>query len=244
MFGATRLNEAALSSIRASLFFCFLPSRCARQPIRAKNATELCRLSTFGPQLDFTLVLVRRFFRAESIFKRSNSANVFILRVQLQTGKMYSLTTTLFLITLLRAPRYMLADSSALPSKASPTKTLVWERRINASLLLLQNKPCKFFISNGNCTELRSRPRSAMNLYTASAQNAKLIAVSPDKIKLVPTSYEAVLVIDPYPEASFGHPVLVFFTEISSTLTDCNSNKKSTFARKFYYKIILLCICL
>jgi hypothetical protein len=76
-----------------------------------------------------------------------------------------------------------------------------------------------------------------MNVYTASAENDKLIAVSPDKIKLVPTSYEAVLVFDPYPEASFGHPVLVFFIELSSTLADCTSNKKSTFTRKFYHKI-------
>ena len=145
---------------------------------------------------------------------------------------MYLLTTVLFLITFLQAQRYTFANSSAQPSEASPRNTLVWERRINASLWLLQNKPCKYFMSNGNCSELRFRSRNAMNLYTASAENAKLVAVSPDKIKLVPTSYEAVLVLDPYPEESFGHPVLVFFIEDSST-GGCSNNRKSTVSRKF-----------
>ena len=149
---------------------------------------------------------------------------------------MYSITSALFLITILRASLYVLADTSALPSEASPTNTLVWERRINASLWLLQNKACRFFTSNGNCSDLRSRPRNAMNLYTASTGSHKLIAVSPDKIKLVPTSYEAVLVLDPYPHSSFGHPVLVFFIEFSRTLADCANNKKSTFTGKFTLK--------
>lgn len=70
-----------------------------------------------------------------------------------------------------------------------------------------------------------------MNIYTAESTE-KLLAVSPDKIKLVPTAYEAVLVIDPYPAASFGHPVLVFFIELSTSLADCASNRKSTFIRK------------
>ena len=155
------------------------------------------------------------------------------------------LTTALFLITLLRAPRYTFANSSAQPSEATPSNTLVWERRINASLSLLQNKPCKFFMSNGNCSELRSRAKNAMNLYTASAGNDKLVAVSPDKIKLVPTSYEAVLAIDPYPEASFGHPVLVFFIEHSRTEASCSGNRKSTFESKFYsisYFCLFSCI--
>ena len=149
---------------------------------------------------------------------------------------MYSLTSAVLVITILRASVYVLANTSALPSEASPSNTLVWERRINASLWLLQNKACKFFTSNGNCSHLRSRQRSKMNLYTASAENDKLIAVSPDKIKLVPTSYEAVLVLDPYPESSFGHPVLVFFIEVSISLADCDNNKKSTFTGKFTLK--------
>ena len=154
---------------------------------------------------------------------------------------MYSVTIALFLITLLRASWNVFADSSSLPSEASPTNTLIWERRINASLWLLQNKPCKFFMSNGNCTRLRTRPRSTMNLYTASTDNGKLTAVSPDKIKLVPTSYEAVLALDPYPEAEFGHPVLVFFIEASST--DCSNNRKSTFTRKFHISTIVRIFC-
>lgn len=154
---------------------------------------------------------------------------------------MYLLTTVLFLITFLQGQRYTFANSSAQPSEASPSNTLVWERRINASLWLLQNKPCKYFMSNGNCSELRSRARNAMNLYTASAENVKLVAVSPDKIKLVPTSYEAVLVLDPYPEESFGHPVLVFFIEDSST-GSCSNNRKSTVSRKFDIFHVFFCL--
>ena len=153
---------------------------------------------------------------------------------------MFLLSIALFLITLLQTPRFdvFAHSSSVLPSEASPTGTVVWERRINASLWLLQNKACKFFMSNGNCTELRSRTRGAMNLYVASADNDKLVALSPDKIKLVPTSYEAVLVLDPYPEASLGHPILVFFIEYSRTQTDCTNNRKSTFTGKFCLQII------
>lgn len=126
-----------------------------------------------------------------------------------------------------------------------PSKTLVWERRINASLDLLQTKPCKFLIPNGNCTQLRSLPRSAMNVYIANAekQRGRLVAVLPGKIKLVPTSYDAVLVIDPYPQASFGHPVLVFFIEISSRRSNCGGNRRSTYTGRFYAVVFFNLSC-
>ena len=75
-----------------------------------------------------------------------------------------------------------------------------------------------------------------MNVYIASVkdrQREKLIAVLPDKIKLVPTSYDAVIVFDPYPHASFGHPVIVFFIALSSGPSDCGSNRRSTYTGKF-----------
>ena len=205
-----------------------------RQPITIRNETELRQQPTFGPQLDFTLVFVMRFFRAETIFKRSFLTSVNILeRATVRRGTMRMYVYSLFLVaTFLHFPCNVLATGLSISSRSSAvTKADLWERRVNTSIWLLQNKPCKFFTSSGNCSELKSRARSSMILYTASSGDEKLVAVSPDKIKLVPTSYKAVVVLDPYPLSSFGHPVLVFFIE-PSTQSDCNSNRKSTFTRK------------
>lgn len=146
-----------------------------------------------------------------------------------------SLIATLFLVVLLQDVPPFADGQPHVPIATTPSNTLVWERRINASLGLIQTKSCNFFIPNGNCTELRRRQRDAMNVYIASAEKksrGKLRAILPDKIKLVPTSYDAVLVVDPYPEASFGHPVLVFFIELSSSQNDCASNRRSTYTGK------------
>ena len=83
-----------------------------------------------------------------------------------------------------------------------------------------------------------------MNVYVASAekQRGRLTAVLPGKIKLVPTSYDAVLVIDPYPQASFGHPVLVFFIEMSSRQSNCGGNRRSTYTGRFYGVVFFLSV--
>lgn len=62
---AKRLNEAALGRPALDYSGAIVPAYSAIWPISIDGTTELGRLSTLGPQLDFTLVLVRRFFRAE-----------------------------------------------------------------------------------------------------------------------------------------------------------------------------------
>lgn len=155
-------------------------------------------------------------------------------------------TSLVLVLALLRGvPRFAHGQPHVPATSTIPSsKTLVWERRVNASLDLLQTKSCKFFIPNGNCTQLRSLPRSAMNVYVASAekQRGRLTAVLPGKIKLVPTSYDAVLVIDPYPQASFGHPVLVFFIEMSSRQSNCGGNRRSTYTGRFYGVVFFLSV--
>ena len=92
----------------------------------------------------------------------------------------------------------------------------VWERRVNATLEIISSqKNCRF--SGYNCMAAKNIPVRKMNLYTAEAISGRqtLVVVLPDKFKgqksLRKGKPDIVIAIDPFPEASFGHTVLVFY---------------------------------
>jgi hypothetical protein len=96
---------------------------------------------------------------------------------------------------------------------------------------LIRKHPCINGQSGNGCIGTRQvGPVQNMNLYiaTRSQQNQRLTARLPDRKhrSLLPNNrnVDGVLAIDPYPEASFGHLVYIFFVEENSNLLNCTKN--------------------
>ena len=105
----------------------------------------------------------------------------------------------------------------------------IWETRVNATLAFLRTRPCWGLLRGVQCD--RTIPFNIadrnMSLYTAerSENQAKLKAVLADKKyrRLTDFSYQydAVLVLDPLPDANFGHIVFVFLVNFDKDRTAC-----------------------
>ena len=91
-----------------------------------------------------------------------------------------------------------------------------WRRRVNATLEIVRSQNHCLF-SKSNCIAASRVPMSKMNLYTAeaSSRSERLVVILPDKYRVQKRSNrdqhpDFVVAIDPFPQASFGHTVLVF----------------------------------
>lgn len=76
---------------------------------------------------------------------------------------------------------------------------------------------CKevFFTSERECKKLVEMPRSDINIYIADpTPYGQFAAVLPDGGLSRTGLHDAVITVDPYPLANFGHLVLVFYVEI------------------------------
>ncbi|XP_071950084.1 uncharacterized protein [Antedon mediterranea] len=78
------------------------------------------------------------------------------------------------------------------------------------------------FITKSSCWALTKTSRDSINIYIAahtrsgSRTNRKFNTVLPDSSLRRSGSHEAVIVIDPFPEANFGHLVIVFYVDRKS----------------------------
>ena len=67
-------------------------------------------------------------------------------------------------------------------------------------------------------------PQEEVNVYLAGpSPYGRLVAVLPDGSLERSGGHDAVLVLDPYPTANFGHLVLVFYIQLESDLTRCTA---------------------
>ncbi len=100
-----------------------------------------------------------------------------------------------------------------------------WKIRVSKAWEMLQTSPCKKLQYGENCTELKSRAKNQMNIYTAEKEttNKKLVTVLVEKVKGKFIKSDAVLVVDPYPDAHFGHTIIIFLFHFDKTKAACNS---------------------
>ena len=114
---------------------------------------------------------------------------------------------------------YEPVDDLTLPADA---KQIRWAL---AAYDFLANQTCKeaVFTSEKECRIVQKRARSQMSVYLAGPSHyGRLRAVLPDGGLHKTGAHDAVLVLDPYPEANFGHLLLTFYVELGVTQTWCH----------------------
>lgn len=107
-----------------------------------------------------------------------------------------------------------------------------WETRVRSTLALLQNHSC-WGLSKGsqcNLSIFNNLDTRKIRLFTAEGQK-KLRVVLPDRKlrRLSPRSprndsYDAVFVLDPFPDGNFGHTVFIFLVSYGVNQTVCNKS--------------------
>ncbi|GFU55336.1 uncharacterized protein NPIL_263371 [Nephila pilipes] len=91
----------------------------------------------------------------------------------------------------------------------------------------INNMSCldSFLTTEEECIKLVSIPKSEMNFYSAGPiSGEKLGAVLPDGPLTRSVVHDAILVIDPYPEANLGHLLVVFYVDLGWTKLQCEVN--------------------
>ncbi|XP_064648494.1 uncharacterized protein LOC135500775 [Lineus longissimus] len=79
-----------------------------------------------------------------------------------------------------------------------------------------------FFTTTKECQYVTSLDKSQMNIYIAEPTSlGRYDSVLPDGGLSKAGSHDAVLVVDPYPDANFGHLVTVFFVDLRITKMVC-----------------------
>ena len=79
-----------------------------------------------------------------------------------------------------------------------------------------------FFTTRRECRRLMRVAKGDMNVYLAEPTvDGRLQAVLPDKGLSRTGVHDAVTVLDPYPQANFGHLLLVFYVEIGMSRMRC-----------------------
>lgn len=104
-----------------------------------------------------------------------------------------------------------------------------WEIRVRTTLNQLQARPCRFWReSECHSSVFTNIDTHKMKLYIAEGHK-RLRVILPDRKRwrLTPhahrnNSYDAVFVLDPFPEASFGHLVFIFLVDYDVNQTTCH----------------------
>lgn len=107
-----------------------------------------------------------------------------------------------------------------------------WETRINATLTLLQTRPCWGLSRGSQCDPsiLSNLDTRRMRLYTAEGQKKVRVVLPVRKLRRLTfhwhrnDTYDAAFVIDPFPDANFGHIVFIFLVDYDVNETACNSS--------------------
>ena len=126
--------------------------------------------------------------------------------------------------------------------------TKMWKTflHLEAAVDLIRANPCINSQSGSSCSSIPQVRTQEMNVYVAtkSHPNEKLIARLPDRKhrSLVPNdrNIDSVLAIDPYPEASFGHLVYIFFVEENANSFNCTKNNSAILTGKYNLSFILI----
>ncbi|XP_041365076.1 uncharacterized protein LOC121380359 [Gigantopelta aegis] len=82
-----------------------------------------------------------------------------------------------------------------------------------------------FFTTARECRKLVSVPQSAMNVHVApTSVYGKYRTVLPEESLSRSETHEAVVVVDPYPSANFGHLVIVFYVDTDISWHFCRKS--------------------
>lgn len=107
-----------------------------------------------------------------------------------------------------------------------------WETRVQATLDRLQTSPCWGLSRGSECHPSISSNLNSLKvrLYTAEGQKKLRVVLPVRKHRRLTVhshrnnSYDAVFVLDPFPDASFGHLVFIFLVDYDVNETYCNKS--------------------
>ncbi len=95
-----------------------------------------------------------------------------------------------------------------------------------AILDIIHNLDCSAvsFTSQNECIELQNRDSSQMSFYLArTVERRKYFSVLPDEGLRRSKAHDAVIAVDPFPTANFGHLVVIFSLDLDVSFEDCRS---------------------
>lgn len=102
------------------------------------------------------------------------------------------------------------------------------EKWADAAYKFVSNIDCNdsedaFFTTKRECKDLVLTLRHRMNVYVASPSifGDRYKAYLPDEPLTRSESHDAVVVVDPFPLANFGHLVVVFYIDMNFNYNDC-----------------------
>lgn len=107
-----------------------------------------------------------------------------------------------------------------------------WDTRVSSTLDFLQRDPCWGLSRGPKCNHsiFNNLNTTKIMLYTAETQR-KLRVILPEKKErrltsdsLKNNSYDAVFVLDPFPDANLGHTVFIFLLNFNVSRTVCNKS--------------------
>lgn len=102
-------------------------------------------------------------------------------------------------------------------------RQLTWSR---AAFRYISSVSCKraTFTTGKECQRLTKVDLNQTNVYLAlpSSRGGKMTPVFPDSgAQRDPERHDGVMAVDPYPEANFGHLVIVFYIDLDLERTEC-----------------------
>lgn len=119
----------------------------------------------------------------------------------------------LVLFTVTVAVQSIILSSAPVENRSSQHRHNIW---VQTALNFVRNINCEasFFAVQQHCEKMLETPTYDMNVYIAEAiPGKKLVATLPDGSLSRAGEHDAVLTFDPFPKASFGHFVVVFFLD-------------------------------
>ena len=99
----------------------------------------------------------------------------------------------------------------------------------SAILDILQSLDCSSisFTSQRECLQLQARNSSEMSFYLArTVPRQRYRSVLPDESLQRDRPHDAVIALDPFPTANFGHLVVIFSLDLDVTFEDCHGRGK------------------
>ena len=123
-----------------------------------------------------------------------------------------------------------------------------YTRWMDAAYNYMVTLNCKkaFFTSETECRTLLTLSKADVAVYLAPPSRYAQLqyrAILPDRGLRRSGNHDAVLALDPYPQANFGHPVLVFFVDFDRNEVICH-REGGIFLGEAYLLSINLYICL
>ncbi len=110
------------------------------------------------------------------------------------------------------------------PEEDDPPPSPHQIRWADATFEFVRNLDCSkvFFTTEKSCRHLKKQSKSEMTVHIADPDpQSRLAAVLPDGGLSKSGFHDAVVVLDPYPAANYGHLVLVFYVDIHMSESRC-----------------------